>query len=117
MEAAAVRCFFARFDPKERPCEGRSQKAHLIAKQTLRREFRAAREPGVRRGETIWPDALNGIWDARVWVPACERHHHLFDHHMISVPRESLPESFLSLAEELGLSWAVDRRYGPQEKL
>ncbi len=105
-----MNCWLARFDEKERPCAGRTQKAHLLEKQTLKREVRS--HAAWIRGEPEWPDGMNGIWDERLWIPACERHHSLFDHHMIAVPRSALPASTEELAEQLGLGWYLDRRFG-----
>jgi hypothetical protein len=79
------------------PCEGRTDRAHLIAQQTLKR---------LGHGDLVG--------DPRTWVPACRKHHTAFDDYRLSVPREGLPEALESLCEELGLSWYLDRRYGLQ---
>jgi hypothetical protein len=97
LPGAAVTCWLRQFSVKERACEGRMDRAHLIAQQVLRREGH--------------PEACQ---DRRSWVPACRWHHSQFDNYRgVVVPREMLPAGFLELCEEIGLSWWVDRRYGP----
>lgn len=90
-------CFLARFSDK--PCEGRLVRAHLIDAQRLRR---------------MGHDPL----DPRAWVPACggygygnEAHHAALDDRRLQIPYESLPEGVLSLADELGLGYWLERRY------
>jgi hypothetical protein len=93
-------CWLREFSPpsKERGCEGRLDRAHLVTKQLLKRE-----------------GLSDFISDARAWVPACRRHHTMFDSYNLTVPRERLPEPFLTLMADLDLSWWVDRRYGALE--
>ncbi len=91
------RCFLAEFS--EEPCEGRLRAVHLIPKQTLRR---ASWDP----------------WDPRSFVPACggimglSGCHGRLDAHQITIPPEKLPPELIELAEESGLIWYLERRYG-----
>lgn len=99
-------CWLAQFGRGD--CRGPLQKAHLIAKQTLRREVIGHPKP--KRGWTADEFAL--LWDERVWVLACELHHGRFDGHRLVVPREALPEPLEAFAVEIGLGHWLDRRYG-----
>lgn len=93
-------CFLAAFSTK--PCHGRIVAAHLLPKQLLKR---VGHDP----------------WDERALVPACggivglSGHHGLFDAYKLTVPRSRLPAGVLRLAEELGLEWYLDRRFGPEK--
>lgn len=92
-------CWLRSFTPpaKERACEGRMDRAHLVTCQLLRREGH----------EVLIPDE-------RTWVPACRLHHTWFDNYVLSVPPTALPQAFLELMEEIRLDWWVDRRYGAE---
>jgi hypothetical protein len=93
-----VTCWLAQFSDK--PCEGRMDAAHLLSKQWLKK--------------ATYPLEVS-IWDGRFWLPACRYHHAQFDNYRLKVPRESIPAPLESLCEELGLTWALDRRYGTLE--
>lgn len=91
-------CFLEAFDTRKRPCQGRMDRAHLVTRQVLRREGHEALIP-----------------DERTWVPACRLHHSSWDSFMgVVVPRAALPAAFVALMQEIGLSWWVERRYGPE---
>lgn len=91
-------CWLAQFDTRKRPCQGRLDRAHLIAAQTLRKEGHEALIP-----------------DERTWRPACRLHHSSFDGYTgVVVAPAALPEPFLALMREIGLEWAVERRYGAE---
>lgn len=99
LEGVSVRCWLAQFSSKERACYGRMDRAHLIEKQTLKRE-----------------KLHHLLSDPRVWVPACRFHHTKFDGFTgVSVPREALSFELEELARENGLGWYLDRRYGALE--
>ncbi len=95
LESAVRRCFFAPFDERNRPCEGPEDAAHLLSKQWLKRA------------------GVEDVWDTRLWVSSCRRHHAAFDQHQITVPRQSLPAGLLAASDEFGLGHLLDRRYGP----
>lgn len=94
-------CFLAAFS--ETACSGQLRKVHLIPKQRLK-----------RRG--------HDPWDERAWVWACggpwpglAGHHGEFDGYRLPrIPRERLPEPFLALLDELGVSLGSDRRFVPE---
>ncbi len=88
-------CWLAQFSDK--PCEGRMDPAHLLAKNRMRQEH--------------VPE--EAIWDPRVWVPACRTHHAALDTaRTLRVPRERLPEGLERFVEEYGLEWLLSRSYG-----
>jgi hypothetical protein len=64
--------------------------------------------------------------DPRAWVWGCggtmklEGHHGRFDGRnspRLLVPRERLPVGTEEMAQELGLSWWLDRRYGQRTRV
>jgi hypothetical protein len=89
-------CFFAHLS--HRPCDGPEDFAHLIPKQTLKRELRT--------------NDKDVIWAPEVWVRACRRHHGDFDARLLRLPRASLPRCTELWADERGLGWLLDRMYG-----
>lgn len=108
---AAVGCWLARFSA--RPCEGRLERAHLIPQQTIRRELRLAR-PRRKGGRAEQRYAWRVIWDERIWVPACQAHHHALDQsRKLRISRSDLPQTVEDYAEEHGLGWWLARAYGP----
>lgn len=89
-------CWLRQFDEKHRCCQGRTDRAHLLKQQTLRREGHS--------------DLID---DPRTFVPACRLHHSVWDSYgAVVVPRSAVPASLEELCEERGLSWALDRRFG-----
>jgi hypothetical protein len=84
-----MRCFFQRLGD----CSGRSQRAHWVPKQRLRKA-------GLRE---------DAIWDKRAWVLMCERCHHRFDKGFIRLRLEDYPADFLAYAAEHDFFWAGDR--------
>lgn len=89
-------CWFAATLTNTGPCDGVIQKAHLIRAQVIRREA-----------------GIQHIWDPRVWVPGCKRHHAMLDwSRQLRIPRELIPESVESAAEDFGVGWWLDREYG-----
>ena len=125
-----ARCFFAGHGP----CDGALIKAHLIPRQLLRREYRygALLEDGqwrkADRYEVYRYGALleDGQWrtaddlcdDMRTWVPCCggpqgvSGHHGQVDGYQLEVTRDMLPAAVEEFAEQFGLGWYLDRRYG-----
>jgi hypothetical protein len=88
------------------PCEGQLVRAHLIPKQQLLKAV-----PAERSGEIVN--------DTRGWVWACGGptgiggHHGMFDQsRTLRVARDRIPEATVELAEELGLTWWLDKTYG-----
>jgi hypothetical protein len=85
------------------PCDGWLVRAHLIPKQLLKREH-------------VDP------WDPRAWVPVCGGptgiggHHGQLDHsRTLRIPRDALPVMVEEFAAEHGLTWWLEREYGPRE--
>lgn len=58
------------------------------------------------------PDELRRVvWDERVVVPMCRRHHHQFDNYIHRIPRRDVPPGLLAYAREHGLMWSVMRDF------
>lgn len=92
-------CWLAQFATTS--CEGRMDKAHLLPKSRLKKEHVPA----------------EALWDPRVWVPACRKHHSAFDvARTLRVPRSALPVGLVRYAEDHGVGWLVDRDFGPEEE-
>lgn len=89
-------CWFARTLDGIGPCEGRTDPCHLVKAQVIRREV-----------------GVDHIWDERVIVPGCRRHHGMLDHsRQIRLPRGLLPASVEEFAREHGMTWWLEREYG-----
>lgn len=73
-------------------CDGPADLAHLIPAQRLR----AAGAP---------------VWDDRVVVVACRKHHVAFDGFYLRLRQDQLPPELWSYARENGLEYAIDRDY------
>lgn len=106
-----TRCWFAReLDLPAGSCDGELVKAHLLPKEKIRRELASRRMTPEQRSAAVW--------DPRVWRPACGGpmgnggHHGQFDSWALSVPREKVPAELVQWAEEHGLAWMIDWRFG-----
>ena len=124
-------CFLKAFT--DVPCEGQLVRAHLIPKQTIRKEF----PKGAFKIDGVWisarrADHLEGFDpdfrttaqmqdDYRSWVPACggicgiSGHHGMLDGYRLQIPRGWLPGDVEEYAQETGLGWYLDRTYGELE--
>jgi hypothetical protein len=98
-------CFFAHLGG----CEGRLVKAHLVPKQTLRRELVMYRIE--EEGEGVDADIV--IWDPRCWRPMCGGptgiggHHGAYDAYQIRL--HAWPEDFLEFLREYDIGWMAER--------
>jgi hypothetical protein len=101
---AVKRCWLAQL-PDAGPCDGRLIRAHLLPQQLMKRG-------GVPR---------RYLADSRGWVWACGGPMGLSGHHgkldssairPLRIPRGRLPFELEVMAEEIGLAWWLDRRYG-----
>lgn len=91
---AARSCYLRAFAKSE--CSGGLQRAHLIKQQTIRRRSGAS------------------LTDPRSWVWACVWHHTQLDQgRKLRIPRHRLPAELEAFALEAGLTWWLDREYGP----
>lgn len=104
-------CWFAReLGLPAGSCDGELVRAHLLPKEKIRREIARRPMPPALRRETVW--------DPRLLVPACGGpmgnggHHGQFDSWALSVPREKVPAGLVQWAEEHGLAWMIDWRFG-----
>jgi len=115
------------------PCEGRLVRGHLIAQQTIKREFpngayrlpsgRWVRiERGVRMDRSVDQRSRTALVDnPATWVWVCGGltgvggHHGLLDHPAVNtlrIPRSELPGAVEEWASAHGLGWYLDRQYG-----
>lgn len=76
-------------------------RAHLVPKQRIKREFRYLPAS----------DLHLLVWDDRVWVWACRFHHAQFDNYRFRLTREQLPGAVEQWAAEHGLVWSLMRDY------
>lgn len=138
-QADPMRCFFTgRKVTGGKPpsyCWGQLQRAHLIPKQRIKREFPqgAVYATDGSGGEPSWiafdsrmifaaegsPDKRRSLrllqWDPRVWIPACHGHHGNLDSYVLRLERAELPAEVEEYAEEYGLGWSLDRDFGLRE--
>lgn len=120
-------CFFAGRDDAG-PCQGFLIRGHLLPRQLLRREFPHgvvedggrwwALKRGEERHDLPFRSLDDLIRDERGWLPMCGgimgdgAHHGAFDtSRKLRIAREELPAAFLEYADEIGLSWWVERTY------
>ena len=90
-----VPCWLAQFTDTD--CQGRMDRIHLVPKQVLKRA------------------GIEDVWDERWWQPGCRWHHGQFDNYRLVVPRPALPWQVEHFAATHGLTWYMERRYGPVE--
>jgi hypothetical protein len=97
-----TRCWFKTNVTGCGPCEGPLQRAHLIRAQVISREV---------------SDAFEILWDPRVWVPGCVRHHRMLDHsRQIRLARSQVPVAVEEFALEFpDVAFWLDREYGARE--
>lgn len=84
------------------PCEGRMDAAHLIPKQRIKREL---------KGHYTEPELQAIVWDRRVLIDACRRHHHQLDNYIHRLRRDELPVELTAYAREYHLVWSLIRDY------
>jgi hypothetical protein len=128
-------CFF-KGRPGAGPCDGALIRAHLVPRQLLKREF----PEGVAMFDGEWisvrelrrrvtPEGranyrtrtLRDLCDdERSWVPCCGgplgpggHHGQLDQSRHLRIPRADLPADVEEFAAELGLTWWIEREYGP----
>jgi hypothetical protein len=98
-------CFFAHLGG----CEGRLVKAHLVPKQTLKRELREL--PSGRW--TTADERFAIVDDPRCWRPMCGGptgiggHHGAYDSYQIRL--HAWPEDFLEFLREYDIGWMAER--------
>lgn len=93
-------CWLAQFEGG--PCDGPTDRAHLVPKQRIRRELHGHDPELVERV----------VWHPSCWVHACRRHHADFDNRRFRVPRAALPGCVEVFARELDLGWSLDLDFG-----
>lgn len=118
-------CWLARYSQK--PCDGRLVRCHLIPRQQLRAAWRSVHHPvkGQRPEVALPPheplpfkSLRDLIDDPRTWVWGCGgpmgnggHHGELDQSRTIRVPFADLPSPLLVVAEQLNLTWWLEREY------
>jgi hypothetical protein len=97
-------CFFAHLGG----CEGRLVKAHLVPKQTIRREL-VHRKP-----KALYVDPEEIVWDSRCWRWMCggwgygsSGHHGAYDAYQIRL--HAWPEDFLEFLREYDIEFLAEK--------
>lgn len=75
-------------------CDGPVQAAHVISKQTLKRHGHGDK-----------------VWDPRNAIGACYKAHRRSDAGLERFPRRVFGPEVFEFAEEVGLSWMLDKLY------
>lgn len=115
------------------PAEGPIQGAHWIKRQRAERDVKRLAEWAVEyqdptRISAFYIDhvlaeeiAQLAGWDPRNGVPACQRHHTVFDSQRVPLPSEQIvvprllvPRHVIEFSEEKGLETAIEEKH-PQE--
>jgi hypothetical protein len=78
-------------------CDGPLDAAHLAPKQRLKALYKTRGMPAHQ--------IAAAVWDARVTVPICRRHHTLFDQKVIRLTEDQFPPKMLEYAAEYGLEY------------
>ena len=112
-------CFFAHLGG----CEGQLVRAHLIPKQSLKREIGARIDPHCQYVPRFCPygsacadcgesEVLRAVWDLRCWrwmcggVTGIGGHHGAFDAKQIRL--DEWPEDFLEFLRAYGIEWMAE---------
>lgn len=112
-------CWLARFDPFERPCEGRLEVVHLISRQRIRNIMRPLLCTDLWAEGAIDPGDVEDLvqlaeWDDRNAAPGCTGHHRRFDNQQspgLKVPIEGLRAEAIEFILERGLDSEAERRF------
>lgn len=111
-----ARCFFKAFAPLGlRECDGPPQRHHVVSRQRLKKELGPKRTHLMADGELVAAKRRlrDALGDSRNLVWVCKRHHDLWTNARLVVPRSAVPVSVDEFAAAHGLTWDVDRQFGP----
>jgi hypothetical protein len=96
-------CYFNRFTSS--PCryraDGQPDRAHMIPQQRMKQEYKTRKYRA--------NDIAMAIWDHRIIVPACRRHHDAFDQKQLRLLLNDYPVSTHEYAKEYGWYFAGER--------
>lgn len=110
------------------PCDGPIEGAHWIKRQTVERWIRTQMGEAVVLAQfepelVVEPYDVETLvalaaWDPRNGVPACERHHRIFDSQRVPLPSEQIviwrhqvPAHVEAFATDWGLEHELDRKH------
>lgn len=82
-------------------CDGMLDAAHMIPKQRLKALFKTRGMPASKLAAAVW--------DPRVTVPICRRHHGLLDGKTIRLAAGQYPRKMHEYAAEYALEWRSER--------
>ena len=88
-------CYLTRLGYKD--CDGLLDAAHMCSKQRLKILFK-------RRGMPATQIAA-AVWDPRVTVPICRRHHTLLDQKVIRLTEDQYPPKMHEYAKQYALEY------------
>lgn len=88
-------------------CDGPLDAHHLIKKQRIRVHVSTLEEP----------ERLRAMYDPRIGIPVCRRHHHELEHGFKPMFYEDLPQAAIEYARDWGLEWSLDRDFPSLEEL
>lgn len=83
-------------------CLGCIDFCHLIPKQRIKRELRHVHD---------WDTLQLIVWDPRVTVPGCRKHHGELDNYIHRLRRDELPPFVWDYAREHNLEWSLERDF------
>jgi hypothetical protein len=92
-------CWFSQFC--DRPCDGPTDRAHLLPKSRIKRELRGQRQDLIDEA----------VWHPAVWVHACRFHHGQFDNRILRVKRSDVPRATEEWAVTMDMVWSLDRDF------
>lgn len=65
----------------------------------------------VRERGLVGEDANRIVWNLANHLPLCAYHHNRHERALERVPRHVLPDAALAFAEDVGLTWLVEKAY------
>lgn len=115
-------------------CDGPMDACHMISKQRIRQIYPrgAWKVTEAMSGARLYYPVTFGIealdpviqrvarddivYDERVGVPGCRRHHDLMDNKRVRIPYLYVPLATRSFAAEFGLDWSLERDFPERQK-
>ena len=88
-------------------CSGPLEAHHLVPAQRIRAHVATMPEE----------DRLRAVYDPRIAIPLCSKHHHEITHGFRAFFYEDLPPAAFEYAREWRLEWSIDRDYPSLEDL
>jgi hypothetical protein len=116
-------CWFAGLPQVDTECRGVLQACHFIKQQRIRKELTTRLKQGPLTTRYAWTpsdeyEVEAPIWDPRLGVNGCLRHHNAFDGGMppLYVYWSQIPAEVISWAEEYGFVWSLEREHPKEDE-